>query len=309
MLALYFMPGTLLRVFRLPLFELTYKFSPFLIWKFTKIVLTHNPKSVLFSHHAIFYLSFFYKRDKTHYVIHDLLYRRARSLGFGRRLSKFVFWVELHLYSRAASLLCLSFQEKRILASFGFKRLQLLSSYDLDCEIYPPKSYDSSCVALVSDWRRPENIHGAIAFFSKTVPKKLEIAPIAPTIKVYGFGSSLASSAIESIPEVGSRFTMEDIGFYKNHSDITEGLFLVPIYQGAGIKIKVLEALRHRRYVLGTAGAFEGLPRRWLTNVSTIVTTLSDMSNGIVEVNLAAFNDFEASYKKHFKELGSICFK
>lgn len=307
-LALYFMPGTFLRVFRLPLFELFYKISPFLIWNFVSIVRMRKPAHVLFSHHAVFFLSCFWKREKTHYIIHDLLYRRARSLGFNRRISKFVFWVECHIYRRAASLLCLSFQERRILSCFGFNRLQLISSYQLDGANYPPETYDSGSVALVSDWRRHENIHGLAAFFDRPCEKHEEVAGILPVFKVYGFESASACGVLENLPEATSKLIVEDRGFYRNHSEIFEGIFLVPIYQGAGIKIKVLEAFRNRRYVLGTRGAFEGLPRRWLIDVSAVMASLNDLPQGVVEVNPDAFDEFEVRYQANFKELGCISF-
>lgn len=307
-LALYFMPGTLLRVFRLPLFELFYKISPFLIWKFFKAIRTRKPAHVLFSHHAVFFLSFFLKRERRHYIIHDLLYRRARSLGFNRKISKFVFWVECRLYSGAESLLCLSFQERRILSCFGFKRLQLISSYALDGAIYPPETYDCGSVALVSDWRRHENIHGLAAFFEQPLPKYEMVARSLPGFKVYGFGSALACAALENLPEAASKPKVEDRGFYRNHSEISEGIFLVPIYQGAGIKIKVLEALKNRRYVLGTPGAFEGLPRRWLIDVTAVVASLNDLPQGALQVNLEAFDEFEVRYQADFQELGCVCF-
>lgn len=308
LLALYFLPGTLLRVFRLPLFELAYKVSPFLLWKFLRAVTKHAPEHVLFSHHAVFYLSLFFSRERSHFIVHDLLYRRSRSLGYGRRLSKFVFWAECRLYMRAASLVCLSCHEERILRRFGFRRLQLLSSYASESAISPPASYDFRHLALVSDWRRPENVHGAKTFFQQT-PSTCEATEGAMIYcSIYGFESDAVGGMLAGHPGAASKFNLESKGFYKDHSLIPEGVFLIPIYQGAGIKIKLLEALRHRRFVLGTPGAFEGLPRCWLEGVATMVNSIDDLTRLKVEVDPLAFARFEERYTERFRELGVIDF-
>lgn len=308
LLALYFLPGTLLRVFRLPMFELAYKISPFLICKFLLAVKRHEPEHVLFSHHAVFYLSFFYRREGVHYIVHDLLYRRSRSLGFGRRLSKFVFWVECHVYRRAASLVCLSCQEERILRRFCFQRVKLLSSYATESEIYPPANYDFRHIAVVSDWRRPENVHGVKTFFQQSSSNGGVIEEPMIHLYIYGFESAEGRDMLAGLPGADEKFNVTARGFYKDQSTISEGVFLVPIYQGAGIKIKVLEALKHRRYVLGTPGAFEGLQRRWLTGVATIVNSMSDLPKAEIEVDPQAFARFEARYSEKFNELGNIDF-
>lgn len=308
LLAIYFLPGTLLRVFRLPILELGYKISPMLIWNLIGIVRKQKPETLVFSHHSIFYLAYFFKRSKTHYIIHDLLYRRARSLGFNRKISRLVFWLECRVYLRAASLLCLSFQEVRILRRFGFKRISLLSSYAIDGEVHLPESYDAHCIALVSDWRRDENIHGATTYFGRSMPKTLTVNTLTPMYKIYGFGSSVVCNALNSLFGDKQTIVLEDKGFYLNYSGIPEGVFLVPIYQGAGIKIKVLDAFRHRRYVLGTSGAFAGMPRRWLGDISRVVRSMQDFDDVAIKVRPEAFAEFEAQYKRHFQELGSINF-
>jgi hypothetical protein len=297
-----------MRVLQLPLFELTYKFSPFLAWKFVASVRRIRPRHVLFSHHAIFWLSLFFVRDRTHFIVHDLLYRRARSLGFGRRVWKFVFFVERHLYGRAASLLCLSYQEHRVLRRFGFARCSLISCYAEDVEIYPPAAYDTHRIALVSDWRRNENTHGIRAFFQKSVCESGGAAVGSIHFSVYGFQSQALIAMLAQIPRLNSKVEVDIRGPYRDHGAILEGVFLIPIYQGAGIKIKLLEALRHRRYVFGTRGAFEGIPRRWLTGVSKIAESTADISAATLQVDPRAFDDFEETYHSNFLALGTVDF-
>lgn len=308
LLAIYFLPGTLLRVFRLPIFELAYKISPFLVWRFLLAVKRHEPEHVLLSHHAVFYLSVFYRRERVHYIVHDMLYRRSRSLGFGRRLSKFVFWVECRVYRRAASLVCLSCQEERILRRFGFQGVRLLSSYATESESYPPGSYDFRHIAIVSDWRRPENVHGVTTFFQQSSSDGGVMNESMIYFNMYGFESAKGRDMLARLPGADSKFNVDARGVYKDQSAIPEGVFLVPIYQGAGIKIKVLEALKHRRYVLGTPGAFEGLQRHWLMGVATIVNSMGDLPRAKIEVDPQAFARFEARYSERFKELGKIDF-
>lgn len=307
-LALYFLPGTVMRAFGLPVFEMAYKISPFMILRFLLAVRRHNPKHVLFSHHAIFYLSFFCRRECAHYIVHDLLYRRARSLGFGRNASRFVFWMECRFYRRAASLVCLSCQEARILRRFGFRSVRLVSSYAMEGEVYPPRNYDFRRVAIVTDWRRPENVHGARKFFKRPSCNHKAMGGERIQFNMYGFDSSKNREALVALPGIAGSASVIATGVYKNHSDISEGIFIVPIYQGAGIKIKVLEAFRHRRYVLGTPGAFEGIPRSWLTGVAVIVNSIDDLPSANFEVDPEAFDRFESRYINQYSELGGIDF-
>ncbi len=308
LMAFYFLPGTLLRVFRLPLFELIYKTSPILLWKFLRAVRCYRPKHVIFSHHAIFYLSFFIRREGAHFIIQDLLYRRSRSLGFSRRLSKLVFMAECVLYRRAASLLCLSYQEERILRRFGLERIQMLSCFATDSQINPPANYDLRNIAIVSDWRRRENIHGLRTFFQQAPSIKTEAEDGLIDCKIYGFNSEGAGGMLSGLPGACTKFNADVRGFFKDHSDIPEGIFLIPIYQGAGIKLKLLDALKHRRYVFGTPGAFEGLPRHWLTEVSTVVRSLDDLAKVKIEVDSQSFARFEQKYSERFRELGELDF-
>ena len=209
---------------------------------------------------------------------------------------------------RAASLVCLSYHEERILRRFGFRRLQLLSSYASESAISPPASYDFRHVALVSDWRRPENIHGAKTFFQQANSTCGATEGGMIHYSIYGFESDSVGGMLARHPGAGSKFNLELKGFYKDHSAIPEGVFLIPIYQGAGIKIKLLEALRHRRYVIGTPGAFEGLPRRWLDGLATMVNSIDDLPKVNVEVDPLAFSRFEERYTERFRELGVIDF-
>ena len=306
LLALYFLPGTLLRVLRLPLFELTYKFSPFLAWKFVTAVRRLRPGHVLFSHHAIFWLSLFLARERSHFIVHDLLYRRSRSLGFGRRISKFVFVVERRLYRRAASLLCLSYQEHRILRRFGFGRCSLVSCYAGEVEIRPPVQYDARRFAVVSDWRRHENTHGIRTFFQRSASESPAAAGAPLHCSVYGFQSEALGEMLARIPGLAATAQVDIRGSYKDHGAIPEGVFLIPIYQGAGIKIKLLEALRHRRFVFGTRGAFEGMPRRWLAGVTQIANSTADIAGASLQVDARAFDEFEQTYNSHFLALGAV---
>lgn len=306
--ALYFMPGTLLRVSRFPLFELAYKISPWVFWKCIRVVRQCKPKNIIFSHHAVFYTAYMFNREKTHYIIHDLLYRRSRSLGFGRRLSKFIFWVELRMYRRPVSLFCVSYQEERILRHFGFKRIQLLSAYPIDTEICHPEHYDFPCLAIVSDWRRPENGHGLKTFFQQPISHGKVDVNVEIRCAIYGYASEMIGKVQSENFSEHMKLKVEAKGFYKDYAAIPEGLFLVPIYHGAGIKIKLLHALRHRRYVLGTPAAFAGLPRYWLRGVSKIVHSIEDVARVSIDIDPQAFFRFEERYNERFVELGDVDF-
>ena len=271
LLSLYFMPGTLFRIVTAPIFEFAYKLSPFVAINFIRIILTRRPRRVIFSHHSVCYLSLFCSRAKRIFLIHDLMYVRSRSKGASRQMQRLFFNLELSIYRLAPTLLVQSYHEWRVLRYFLNNRIYLISCCDLNSTTMPSKRRSS--LAVISDWRRPENVHGATLFFSTTAAKTYDGKELS--FRFYGFGSRALVDCLESIG-VASNVVIDDGGTFKDVSDITEGYFFVPIYQGAGIKRKTLEALCSGRMVIGTKAAFIGLPAWLITDVTWCINTIDD---------------------------------
>ena len=276
LLALYFLPGTLFRASRVPAAEFFYKLSPLLALKLWWRLFQTWPDVVIWSHHSMFIYSLLTPFSRRVFLVQDLLYVRARSLGYSRRVCKWVFALECAFYGRASSLMVLSESECRILRRFVSRPTVLVSC--LDARVFAGATSDPEVkgVALISDWRRSENLHGVVQFLngSGAVAATLE-AP--PHIAVYGLGIDNLKIELER-SGLAARCVFEYRGAYGHLGEVRESTFLVPIYQGAGIKLKVLEAFANGRFVLGTKAAFAGLRPARLCGICGLVEQPSDIS-------------------------------
>lgn len=302
LLALYFLPGTLFRALSTPVFEFAYKFSPLLLLRFVRAQLRLRPRRIVFSHHACFYLALFAARAKRVFLIHDLMYVRARSRGGSRRLQRFCLRVELMIYRMAPALLVQSYHEWRLLRRFVGESVHLITC----CELRPAAAESAGRgqgLAVISDWRRPENIHGAQQFFSSPEAITYNGAPLY--FRFFGFGSG---ALVERLATAGvsPRIGIADGGVFKDLSDINEGYFFVPIYQGAGIKRKTLEALSAGRMVVGTKAAFIGLPPWIIARVTWRVNSIEDLQALPELPSAQAFGAALGELSRRFRGLGEI---
>ena len=302
LLALYFLPGTLFRAASTPVFEFAYKLSPLLVLRFLSDQLRLRPRRIVFSHHACFYLALFAARTRRVFLIHDLMYVRARSRGASRRLQRFCLRFELMIYRLAPALLVLSYHEWRVLRRFVGEGVRLITCCDLRAAAAASAAREQG-LAVISDWRRPENIHGAQQFFSSPAAITYNGAPLR--FRFFGFGSG---ALVERLAAAGvsSRIGIADGGVFKDLSDINEGYFFVPIYQGAGIKRKTLEALSAGRMVVGTKAAFIGLPPWIIARVTWRVTAIEDLQALPELPNPQAFGAALGELSRWFRGIGEI---
>lgn len=275
LLALYFLPGTLFRASRVPAAEFFYKLSPLLALKLWQHLSQVRPDVVIWSHHSMFIYSLLTPFSRRIFLVQDLLYIRARSLGFSRRVCKWVFSLECAFYERASSLMVLSENECKILRRFVLRPTALISCLDYGVFAGPKSEPEVKGVALISDWRRPENLHGVIQFLSSRDAVAASHEAL-PHIAVYGLGIDKLQMKLEH-SGLAARCVFEYRGAYGRLEEVRESTFLVPIYQGAGIKLKVLEAFANGRYVLGTKAAFAGLRPSRLRGICGLVEEPSDI--------------------------------
>lgn len=275
LLALYFLPGTLFRASRVPAAEFFYKLSPLLALKLWRRLSQARPDVVIWSHHSMFIYSLLTPFSKRIFLVQDLLYIRARSLGYSRRVCRWVFGLERAFYGRASSLLVVSEGEYKILRRFVARPTALISLLDDRILAVATSEPEVKGVALISDWRRSENLHGVIQFLGSRAA--VAASPDAlPHIAVYGLGIDNLQMELER-SGLAARCVFEYRGVYGHLREVGESTFLVPIYQGAGIKLKVLEAFANGRFVLGTKAAFAGLRPARLCGICGLVDDPSDI--------------------------------
>lgn len=229
------------------------------------------------------------------------MYVRSRSLGASRRLQRLLLNLELRIYRLAPTLLVQSYHEWRLLRRFLVNRIHLISCCDLD--LVTASVDRRSGLAVISDWRRPENVHGATKFFSSSAAKAYDGGKLR--LRFFGFGSK---TLVERLATAGvsPRIDIADGGVFKELSNIAEGYFFVPIYQGAGIKRKTLEALSSGRMVVGTKAAFIGLPSWLIADVTYRVMSIGDLQALPDLPDELAFSKALSDLSRWFRGIGEI---
>ena len=149
-LLIYFLPGTLLRPFKNPFFEILYKISPFFLIGLARQVQKNKYRYFIFSHYCVFLYAFLVDRKKRIFLIQDLLYVRAKSLGFSPFFCRLIFKVELNLYSQAKYIICLSYHEQKILSKFLKSNIYLTSCIDAKKSIPIPVFEEKLNIVAIS---------------------------------------------------------------------------------------------------------------------------------------------------------------
>ena len=102
-------------------------------------------------------------------------------------------------------------------------------------------------------WKRSENTDGLIWFIEKVLPL------VKSTYKILVIGGGLSTEIKEKYLTAKG---IDYLGFVDNPLNIIleSSAVLVPLFQGAGIKVKVIDSFTVGTPVIGTDLAFEGLP-------------------------------------------------
>lgn len=102
-------------------------------------------------------------------------------------------------------------------------------------------------------WSRRENLSGLLWFIKNVLPR------IDKDVKLSVMGGGLSK---ENEKKYLVPHEIEYLGFVKDcYSQIVEkAAVIVPLFEGAGVKVKVLDAFTAGTPVIGTEAAFEGIP-------------------------------------------------
>ena len=102
-------------------------------------------------------------------------------------------------------------------------------------------------------WKRSENINGLIWFIEKVLPL------IKSDYMIIVIGGGLTNEIREKYLDCNR---IKYLGFVEKPLDIIlqSSALIVPLFQGAGIKVKVIDSFTAGTPVIGTDLAFEGVP-------------------------------------------------
>lgn len=146
-------------------------------------------------------------------------------------------------------------------------------------------------------WKRPENIDGLIWFIENCIPL------LKSEYNFLVIGGGLDYGLVEKYLKPNK---IKYLGFVDNPISIImqSSAVIVPLFQGAGIKVKVIDSFTAGTPVIGTELAFEGLPD--ISPLSYLAESPVDFANAIetfssltYEKKIELAKQFESIYNKH----------
>lgn len=219
---------------------------------------------IILNFSQVFLYSFFLWKRNMVLVCHDVIYQnyRRRSGWLYGLLARWVYLSEyMILHMCRGRVFCLSKKDVRILrAVYGIEANVVDWGLDnlldrvnrLSREVNGARIKDLKYFCFFGAWSRPENAEGLIWFIDSVLPK------LNPEIKICVIGSGMPSKLTKKIAGSPQIF---DLGFLENPYPVLRDsiALLAPLFVGAGVKIKCLEAISCGVPVVGTNVALEGL--------------------------------------------------
>ena len=140
-----------------------------------------------------------------------------------------------------------------IWSRYGLKSYSTNFFLDKDIIEATPQKVERQIV-FIGKWDRPDNLDGLIWFLENVYPL------INKDIRIVIYGKWLPESIIKNI---NKETNIKYMGFVENpYMEIANSLAMVsPLFSGAGVKVKVIEALACGTPVIGTNIAFEGISK------------------------------------------------
>ena len=144
-------------------------------------------------------------------------------------------------------------KDQRLLISNGFekKNLKVLVPYYYKYNVIRKNLRDNKDILFFGNMGRPENYNAAIEFIENVFPK----------LKTVGARFVVLGGNAEKLKKYEKK-NVTITGYIKNPDEYfaNSAIFVAPIKQGAGIKIKVLEAMSSGIPVITTEVGIEGIP-------------------------------------------------
>jgi glycosyltransferase involved in cell wall biosynthesis len=203
----------------------------------------------------VFVYSLFIKAKQIVLMSHDVIYQKyTRRKGF---LDVFfggliMFWERL-LLRQANKILVFSDKDAELIDQYFDLKADRVDFY-IDNDITKINHYDieiTNRFCFFGAWNREENLEGLIWF----------IANVLPSVKESDFVILGGGMPDNLKVKISNESNIKYIGFVNNpYSVIASSQALIaPVFNGAGVKVKVLESLCCGTSVIGTNIAFEGI--------------------------------------------------
>lgn len=232
----------------------TVRFNLSALWYIRKI--SEHYDVVYFDFSQIFIYSLFLSHSCKIMMCHDVI---SQKFARDNKFYIYKWWIdysEKKLLNSAKRILCFSEKDKALILVNKEISVEVVSFYIdrkiLDVQFKSLKLESFFC--FYGAWNRNENLSGLIWFIDKVLP----LCNSDITFKIIGGGMPLDVRA-----KIEKKQNISYLGFVDDpYSIIAKSkALLAPLFSGAGVKVKVIEALALGTPVIGTEIAFEGIMR------------------------------------------------
>lgn len=236
-------------------------------------------------------------------MCHDVIaqkYRRKKSI-----LLPYIRSTEYNLLKSGKVLLTFSKKDNDILKELYNKDAIAINFYiKTGAYKYLHENIGEKTFCLYGAWNRPENMESLIFFVNKILPKLNQDI----VIEIIGGGMTRREQKLLS-KHVNIRY----LGFVTNPVlEISKNQALIaPLHLGAGVKVKVIDALSSGTPVIGTSVAFEGIEDNKRNKLFFYAESPQEYINlinswnpiTVKEKQIAADEFFERYNKNHFPDI------
>jgi len=251
---------------------------------------------VYFDFSQIFVYSLFVNHPHKIMMCHDIItqkYLRYKNSGLNISFS-FVKTSEKALLKHANEIFCFSQKDAELAKAFFNLKIEPVSFYidkSLSELSYDDIEFNNSYV-LYAAWNRKENEEGLKWFIEN-------ILPFIDNTNILIMGPSLSEVILKKISLYRN---VKHMGFVDNPYSVLmqSKALLAPIFNGAGVKVKVIESLATGTPVIGTNIAFEGIENINLNNWKAL--NLFNTAKELIQL----LNNFPSLEKKERIKLKSI---